>query len=665
MGNRMLWFATALLAACVVLLTYVIWTSTQPEGARPGPLPPKRDTSRPIRRFDRVPGGGLAWSKARYPEQYLPGNTRSAAFAGRKLLAREEERCLDVAARAYSRQVLEGFSYTDAAAVKRPEVTMEYLAQAEAFTGRIRGAGLKPNFAYQMKLWGNYKDNPDGFAKIGYTGRWRLPGRGTNYKDEDYKKYPHKEEVEAYLLFDFFVTDSKGNVDKEFYADSSLHVLFNSSTQRSPTEADACQVPVIRTATDGALYANPKVSLRMHRLYAESEQNMQGEKDHRKPIGRAFLPPGKYRAEVVLTEESFHGYGDAGFWATVMTAPVEFAVVDKERPPPDDPTGNLVGAPLSLTEADLVDLDAATHTAELLLGVATSDDPQIVFGRQRDFEPRKRHVFCVEVNAEGVHTWQLFIDLGDGFELRPTYEFTTRGRSGWQRFEIEITSMVAGHTARLRLDPARREGTIGVRNASLCVIQEEPLPAPRGGEGKQDSSDKGKATGTMVIMETTKGTVTIELFDKQAPKTTANFLQYVDDKFYDGTIFHRVIPNFMAQGGGFAPDYQQKATRAAIENEARADVKNLRGTLAMARTGVVDSATAQFFINVKDNDFLNHRDKTSHGFGYAVFGRVVEGMDIVEAIVGVKTGAAGPFSQDAPPQPILITSIRRAAEAKE
>lgn len=660
MDNRMMWFAAAMLTAFVALLAYVIWTRTEPEDARRHTLPPKRSKTDPIRRFDRTPSGGLARSKVRYPAQYLPGNVKSSKFVGRKLLDREEERYLDVAGRAYSRQVLEGFSYTDPKAPKRPELVVEYLARAETFVGRIRGAGLKPNFAYQLKLWGNYRENPDGFEKIGYTGRWRLPGRGTNYKDKAYEEYPDKEAVEAYLLFDFFVTDEKGKVDKEFYADSSLHVLFNSSTQGSPKDADGCQMPIIRRESDRALYANPKVDLRMHRLYAESEQNMQGEKDHRQPIGQAFLPPGKYKAEVVMTEESFHGYGDAGFWATVMTAAVEFEVEDKERPQPAEITGNLIGTPLSFAQAELIEIDATTHTAELVEGVATSDDPQIVFGKKHDFEPGKRHVFCVEVNAEGVHTWQLFVDLGDGFELRPAYSFTTRGRSGWQRFEIEITSMVAGRSARLRLDPARQEGTIGARNAALGVMQEEPLPGPVAAGGENDSSERRKANSIMVIMETTKGTIKIELFEDKAPKSTENFLRYVDEKFYDGTVFHRVIPNFMAQGGGFTAEYKRKETHAEIKNEARADVKNLRGTLAMARTGVVDSATSQFFINVKDNDFLNHVNKTPQDFGYAVFGKVVEGMDVVDAIVSVKTGAAGGFDQDAPQEAIVITSVRRA-----
>jgi len=657
MGKWMFWFATAVVAAFLALLAYVIVTRQMPVTRRKGAPPPRRSATRPIRWVEKAPSGGLAWSKARYPEEYRPENLKTSKFVGRKLIDREEERYLDVAGRAYSRKVLEGFSYTDGKAARRPEVTVEYLAKAEAFAGRIRGTGLKPNFAYQLKLWGNYDQDAAGFERIGYTGRWRLPGRGTNYTDEAYERFPRKEEVEAYLLFDFFVTDDKGNVDKEFYADSSLHVLFNSSAQRSPGEADGCQVPVIRRGSDRSLYANPNVDLGMQRLYAESEQHKQGEKDHRKPIGRAFLPPGRYKAEVALTEESFHGYGDAGFWATVMTAPVEFEIVEKDRPKGREVWGSLVGEPLSAADAEVIDVDVSQRNEELLEGVATSDEPGIVFNERRHFDKGKRWVFCAEVLGEGAHTWGLFIDLGDGFERRPTYSFTTRGPRGWQRFEIEVTSMVAGRNARFRLEPSTRTGPIGVRNVSVCELL-APQPAPAA-ETAQRISEKGKVKNPMVIMETTKGTIRIELFEREAPKTVANFLQYVDERYYDGTIFHRVIPNFMAQGGGFTADYERKPTRSSITNEARSDLKNLRGTLAMARTSEVDSATSQFFINVKDNDFLDHRDETQGGFGYAVFGRVVGGMDIVDAIVGVKTGAAGPFREDAPIEPIVIKSVRR------
>ena len=157
----------------------------------------------------------------------------------------------------------------------------------------------------------------------------------------------------------------------------------------------------------------------------------------------------------------------------------------------------------------------------------------------------------------------------------------------------------------------------------------------------------------MVVLKTTAGDIRIELDEKNAPITTANFLQYVRDGFYNGTIFHRVIDGFMIQGGGFDENFKQKATRDPIKNEAANQVSNKRGTIAMARTSVVDSATAQFFINVVDNDFLDFRAPTPQHFGYCVFGRVTEGMDVVDKIRKVKTGHKGMHS-DVPVENVVI-----------
>ncbi len=157
-----------------------------------------------------------------------------------------------------------------------------------------------------------------------------------------------------------------------------------------------------------------------------------------------------------------------------------------------------------------------------------------------------------------------------------------------------------------------------------------------------------------VTLNTSKGPIAVELFADRAPKSVENFLQYARDGHYAGTVFHRVIPRFMVQGGGFTPDLQQKATRDPIENEADNGLKNERGTLAMARTSDIHSATSQFFINVADNDFLNHGDRD---FGYAVFGRVTDGMDVVDAIVDSPTGAKGPFAKDCPVEDITIDSV--------
>lgn len=161
----------------------------------------------------------------------------------------------------------------------------------------------------------------------------------------------------------------------------------------------------------------------------------------------------------------------------------------------------------------------------------------------------------------------------------------------------------------------------------------------------------------VVIMETSMGNVKIELFKDKAPISVRNFLSYVKDAYYDGTIFHRVIKTFMVQGGGLDENMQPKKTKFAIKNEATNGLKNLRGTLAMARTSVVDSATSQFFINVVDNAFLDHSGKTPDRFGYAVFAQVIEGMDVVDAIREVKTGNKGGH-QDVPVEPVFINSIR-------
>ncbi|SHI77690.1 peptidyl-prolyl cis-trans isomerase B (cyclophilin B) [Malonomonas rubra DSM 5091] len=161
---------------------------------------------------------------------------------------------------------------------------------------------------------------------------------------------------------------------------------------------------------------------------------------------------------------------------------------------------------------------------------------------------------------------------------------------------------------------------------------------------------------TTVRMQTSMGQITIELDNENAPISSENFLAYVRDGFYEQTIFHRVIPNFMVQGGGFTSAMKQKKTKAEIKNEADNGLKNERGTLAMARTQIVDSATCQFFINLVDNDFLNHKSPTPSGYGYAVFGKVTEGMDVVDEIAKVATGNYGPH-QDVPKDPVLIESV--------
>lgn len=166
------------------------------------------------------------------------------------------------------------------------------------------------------------------------------------------------------------------------------------------------------------------------------------------------------------------------------------------------------------------------------------------------------------------------------------------------------------------------------------------------------------AADPQVELKTSAGTIVVELYPDKAPKTVANFIQYVRDGFYDGTIFHRVIPGFMVQGGGFTADFKEKPTRAPIRNEAETGLKNATGTIAMARTSDPHSATAQFFINVADNATLDFRYPTEQGYGYCAFGRVVKGMDVVERIVKVPTGPGPAPHRDVPVKAIVIESVR-------
>ncbi len=195
---------------------------------------------------------------------------------------------------------------------------------------------------------------------------------------------------------------------------------------------------------------------------------------------------------------------------------------------------------------------------------------------------------------------------------------------------------------------------------ALTGLAQENAAAPAEAPQLQETPAAPAAESTpkepnpMILMKTSLGDIKLELFKDKAPISTANFLQYVNEKFYNGTIFHRVISGFMIQGGGFTKDMNQKATHAPIKNEAGNGLKNDRGTIAMARTSAPDSATSQFFINVVDNHGLNRPQPD--GVGYAVFGRVVEGMDVVDKIKEVKTGRSGPFG-DVPVETVEIIEV--------
>ncbi len=197
--------------------------------------------------------------------------------------------------------------------------------------------------------------------------------------------------------------------------------------------------------------------------------------------------------------------------------------------------------------------------------------------------------------------------------------------------------------------------TLGCGGGSPPPPAEEPAPA----EEKPTVETAPAPTGTnpTVEMRTSLGTMKIELYSEKAPKTVENFLQYARNGFYDGTIFHRVISGFMVQGGGFTPDMSEKETRAPIENEASNGLKNVRGSLAMARTGDPHSASSQFFINTVDNAFLDFTAESVQGYGYAVFGQVVEGLETLDAIKRVSTGSRGGHD-DVPMDPVVIESVR-------
>ncbi len=179
--------------------------------------------------------------------------------------------------------------------------------------------------------------------------------------------------------------------------------------------------------------------------------------------------------------------------------------------------------------------------------------------------------------------------------------------------------------------------------SALTVAKPNPEPA---------------ADSPKVKLVTNRGEILLQLYKERAPKTVENFLRYVNEGHYDGTIFHRVIKRFMIQGGGFTKEYEKKKTHAPIKNEADNGLKNLRGTIAMARTTDPDSATAQFFINVRNNQSLDFTRKTRNGWGYTVFGHVIEGMDIVHNIERIPTGAAGPFRSDVPEFEVVIESAK-------
>ena len=233
----------------------------------------------------------------------------------------EEGRWMDIAGNLYKPEFIRRFRY-DGSGAQAPLVRIRIDSPGPTLQGRLEARRLKPNFAYQIKLRGNSADRTS-FEAIGFAGRWRLPGWGTNYSDFDYMQYSDKSRVESYLLFDFFVTDSEGNAVRNFALDSSLHVLWN-ATQRRGGVRDRDLFAVIIDASDPDIYYHPQAQLVTQWLWAARERRRYQSADQTR-----FLPAGNYQAEIVLTEESFHGgIRGEGFWATVLRSPVEFVVED-------------------------------------------------------------------------------------------------------------------------------------------------------------------------------------------------------------------------------------------------------------------------------------------------------------------------------------------------
>lgn len=195
---------------------------------------------------------------------------------------------------------------------------------------------------------------------------------------------------------------------------------------------------------------------------------------------------------------------------------------------------------------------------------------------------------------------------------------------------------------------------INIMQLALAVLITLPFMLSACNNSGTDASNKGKGESPVVLFSTNQGDIKVKLNREKAPITVENFISYVNDGYYDGVIFHRVIPNFMIQTGGFTPDMKQKTPKAPIKNEADNGLRNSRGTLSMARTSEVDSATSQFFINVNDNKFLDNGERD---FGYAVFGEVIEGMDVVDKIAAVQTGTQGQF-RDVPRETVIINSAK-------
>jgi peptidyl-prolyl cis-trans isomerase B (cyclophilin B) len=240
--------------------------------------------------------------------------------------------------------------------------------------------------------------------------------------------------------------------------------------------------------------------------------------------------------------------------------------------------------------------------------------------------------------------------------LSPDQTVATEGDFMKKLITLLSWAALVSSTACFAADEAKTDTTAKKETPAQTAESPAKEDAP-----KKDASAKSKKESApkkpVILLETSKGNIKIELDSEKAPISTKNFVEYVKAKFYDGTIFHRVIPGFMIQGGGFTPDMTEKTTRAPIKNEASNGLKNVEGSIAMARTPNPNSATAQFFINVTDNPRLDHTDESDRGYGYAVFGKVIDGMKVVKEIEKVNTGDSG-MHQNVPTEPVLIKKAK-------
>jgi hypothetical protein len=478
---------TAVPAGCLALigaligLTFCVHGGGIPRGAAPGKdVKGEQGVSRRCIP-EPVPSGGLEWSRRNYPRQYEADkcvSTRMAVVEPGEARFEQRLRAMDVAGNTFSRPFLTGFDYADS------RVSLRYLRRAETFVAELRGRGLKPNFAYQIKLRGIH-EHPAAFERIGRVGRWRLPGEGINFSAEQYRQAENKEEAESYLFFDFLLTDSRGNAYKRLYADSSLHVLLNPLHQRNPEPGDSLAVSVPLQGTDPGLYANPRARLGPEAVYAQTEAGFFPGND-RPPIGSAYLPPGHYRAELVLTEESFHGYGDAGRWATVLRTPVEFEVLDRPHRPRTWSNGTMVGHPFKLEDLKTTGFSHLVCEDGIVAGQAPGT-ASMEFRQRRETRPPRRYYLSLEYRAGGTEEIVLMLDNGDGFEWEDRYRIESGPEGQWQRAEVEVTSRLAGrYVRRVKLWFRGENQHLGLRELALFGAPGVAVSPPpyTGGDGR-------------------------------------------------------------------------------------------------------------------------------------------------------------------------------------